>query len=228
MHHNIGQELVASVFQRTSGKTITKMIIHQKTPVLSEKFSNEIRTVTVTTLAILFLAGLTHSNPIEPESAEDQPQEQLRPQFIPTELIGRYYGNPYIESGSSNVAKRNPILAQLAQNPIDEEKQLPRYIEKRSHYPGSYWQLLKALEEEMALEAMARGDSGAEEPIAAGVESQNGVHQVDKRRRRYGFWVTAINKMDNGHLKGFLGKHRNIYNVYKRQAHLPHQVVRSL
>jgi len=57
------------------------------------------------------------------------------------------------------------------------------------------------------------------------------AHSVDKRRyynrqkyfyrlprRRYGFWVTAINKMDNGHLKGFLGKHRNIYNVYKRKV----------
>jgi len=44
------------------------------------------------------------------------------------------------------------------------------------------------------------------------------AHSVDKRRRRYGFWITAINKMDNGHLKGFLGKHKNIYNVYKRNG----------
>lgn len=36
--------------------------------------------------------------------------------------------------------------------------------------------------------------------------------------RRYGFWATAINKMDKGHLRGFLSKHKNIYNVYKRQA----------
>jgi len=42
------------------------------------------------------------------------------------------------------------------------------------------------------------------------------AHAVDKRRRRYGFWVSAINKMDGGHLKGFLSKHKNIYNVYKR------------
>jgi len=42
------------------------------------------------------------------------------------------------------------------------------------------------------------------------------AHSVDKRRRRYGFWVSAINKMDGGHLKGFLSKHKNIYNVYKR------------
>jgi len=39
---------------------------------------------------------------------------------------------------------------------------------------------------------------------------------VDKRGRRYGFWVTAINKMGGGNLKSFLGKHKNIYNVYKR------------
>jgi len=42
------------------------------------------------------------------------------------------------------------------------------------------------------------------------------AHSVDKRRRRYGFWVSAINKMDGGNLKGFLSKHKNIYNVYKR------------
>jgi len=55
------------------------------------------------------------------------------------------------------------------------------------------------------------------------------AHSVDKRRysrskyfysplkrRRYGFCVSAINKMDGGHLKGFLSKHKNIYNVYKR------------
>jgi len=53
------------------------------------------------------------------------------------------------------------------------------------------------------------------------------AHSVDKRRRyyynrqkqaypcchRYGFWVTAINKMDGNHLRGFLGKHRNIFNI---------------
>jgi len=39
---------------------------------------------------------------------------------------------------------------------------------------------------------------------------------VDKRGHRYGFWATAINKMNSGHLKSFLGKHKNIYNVYKR------------
>jgi len=51
--------------------------------------------------------------------------------------------------------------------------------------------------------------------------SPSDAHSVDKRRRRYGFWVSAINKMDSGHLKGFLGKHKNIYNIYKRSQPFP-------
>jgi len=69
--------------------------------------------------------------------------------------------------------------------------------------------------------------------------SPSDAHSVDKRHygynrnsyirkkysypccRRYGFWVSAINKMDSGHLKGFLGKHKNIYNIYKRSQPFP-------
>jgi len=55
-------------------------------------------------------------------------------------------------------------------------------------------------------------------PVAAGGGPTAPLNAREKRRRRYGFWITAINKMDNGHLRGFLGKHKNVYTVYKRNG----------
>merc|ERR1712061_678169 len=71
------------------------------------------------------------------------------------------------------------------------------------------------------------------EPTGELQANPSDAHSVDKRRyyysrytrlprRRYGFWVSAINKMDNGNLKSFLGNHRNIYNVYKRYWRVPY------
>jgi len=204
------------------------MVHQQKAPALSEMLKNEVRAFTAASLAILILAGLTHSNPIEPPSSVDQIPEYIHPGSVPAELLGRYLGNPYMEEEASDIIqKRNPILRQITQREIDEDKEFPRYLEKRSKSPGGYWNLVKALEEELALEAMARERLGAEEREANEVETPNDVHQVNKRRRRYGFWATAINKMDGGHLRGFLAKHKNIYNVYKRAALNPKWLPRA-
>lgn len=188
-------------------KTVVKMKTHHKTSAFTA------------TLAIILLVGCTNSNPVETTNDAEENPEDARPAAIPAAMMGRYYGSPYMEDYLPNAAKRIPILSEADQSEDEEEKGLPRYAEGRENSPSSYLRLLKALEEELALEAMAREESMADEPSAAEVEPQNDVHQVDKRRRRrYGFWVTAINKMNNGHLKGFLSKHKNIYNVYKRQA----------
>ena len=56
-----------------------------------------------------------------------------------------------MEEEAPDVAKRNPILRQ-----IEEDKEIPRYLERRSNSAGGYWNLLKALEEELALEALSR------------------------------------------------------------------------
>jgi len=111
---------------------------------------------------------------------------------------------------------------------------LDTYKKRTNSARNSYWNLLKALEEQLALEEMSRQGVDDDEPIVNEAEPEEDVHKVNKRRkfhytyttnkkrcvmcRRYGFWATAINKMDQGHLRGFLGKHRNIYNVYKRQS----------
>merc|ERR1711971_379306 len=74
------------------------------------------------------------------------------------------------------------------------------------------------LDKEEAEAADAQNAAEALAEVSPSGETQDPqTHSVDKRRgRRYGFWVTAINKMGGGNLKSFLGKHKNIYNVYKR------------
>jgi len=74
-------------------------------------------------------------------------------------------------------------------------------------------------------EASAQTQEVLASPSAGELSEVPEAHSVDKRRRyyynrkkctlchRYGFWVTAINKMDGNHLRGFLGKHRNIFNI---------------
>ena len=77
-------------------------------------------------------------------------------------LLGRYYGSPYLEDDSSNVAKRNRLIAgaRIRKNDDGEENELSRYSEEIRHSPSSYLDLLRAVEEELALEAMARDESG--------------------------------------------------------------------
>ena len=68
-------------------------------------------------------------------------------------LAGRgYYGDS--DEEATQVAKRNPH-ARLHE--FEDESNVPSYVERRSELPESrYWNLLKALEEELALEAMSR------------------------------------------------------------------------
>jgi len=150
-------------------------------------------------LAICILIGLTKSSPVEPATAVDQAPESHAPVEYPPALLARYYD-------------RNPEI--LSQPDLVDEGEVVRKRSDSSR--GRYWNLLNALEEELALEALSRQGPELEEPITNEVEPVNDAHKVNKRRRRYGFWVTAINKMDGGNLRGFLGKHKNIYNVYKR------------
>lgn len=168
-----------------------------------------ISNMVATILTVLLFIGVTSSNPIGP-AANGAEQDEQEP--IAQDLMGRYYANPY-EVEDMRLAKRNEFLAQMAHDHDVAHKRIPRYYEKRNNYPGSYWELLKALEEEAALEAPAQEEArGDDESPATGVEAPvSDGHQIDKRRRRrYGFWVTAINKMDNGHLRGFLQNHKNI------------------
>ena len=66
-----------------------------------------------------------------------------------SELLARYYGNLYNDQEQENVAKRAPQPDQV------EEELFPRYVQRRSGTNG-YWNLLKALEEELALEGMSK------------------------------------------------------------------------
>jgi len=191
--------------------------------------------------------GVSNSIPLEQPTAPEQSAEPESPMgYIPAELMARYYGNPYNDQEEENVAKRALQPVQL------EEDSFPKYVQKKD-YSGyertsgtnGYWNLLKALEEELALERMSKQgiqDDGSVENVAA--PAGDDMHKVNKRRkfsyvyttnkkrcihcRRYGFWVTAINKMGGNHLKGFLGKHRNIYNIYKRGAPSGKWLPRSL
>jgi len=113
-------------------------------------------------------------------------------------------------------------------------------VEKRMTRPTlSEYLRLAAIQYELDKEEAEAADAqSAAQALAeaspSGETQDLETHSVDKRhnryyyydrkkysylpRRRYGFWVTAINKMGGGNLKSFLGKHKNIYNVYKRQA----------
>jgi hypothetical protein len=159
--------------------------------------------------------GSTNSNPIEAPTSVDQASDSDIPEgYAPAALLARYYGNPYSDEDELKAEKRTPMKE------IEEGQHMPRYVQRRSNPSrNSYWNLLKALEEDLALDEMSRQGNEDDEPIVNEAEPEEDVHKVNKRRRRYGFWVTAINKMDHGNLRGFLGKHRNIYNVYKRQAY---------
>jgi len=176
---------------------------------------NKARIWVASSVLILVLVGFTNSNPVEPDTSDNQaPDSNIRGGYVPPGLLARYYGNPYSDEEVSEISKRNPHARLQG---IEDENQIPRYVERRSELPeGRYWSLLKALEEELALEAMSRQGPESDEPVVNEAEPASDAHKVNKRRRRFGFWATAINKMDAGHLRGFLGKHRNIYNVYKR------------
>jgi hypothetical protein len=123
-------------------------------------------------------------------SADQASDSEIPPGYVPTALLAKYYGNMYNDQEEANVEKRTPVLDN------EEGQHIPRYIQKRTHSnENRYWNLLRALEEELALEGMARQGIEDDETIANEAEPVDDVHKVDKRRRRYGFWVTAINKM---------------------------------
>jgi len=190
------------------------MAIHQIMYALPSMLKTKSKFLTSTSLVLFVLVGVSNSIPIDqPNTSEQNVEAEAAPiGYIPSELLARYYGNLYNDQEQENVAKRAPQPDQV------EEELFPRYVQRRSGTNG-YWNLLKALEEELALEGMSKQgieDDGAtvNEVAPAGDD----MHKVNKRRRRYGFWVTAINKMGSNNLKGFLGKHRNIYNIYKRGA----------
>jgi len=190
------------------------MAIHQIMYALPSMLKTKSKFLTSTSLVLFVLVGVSNSIPIDqPNTSEQNVEAEAAPiGYIPSELLARYYGNLYNDQEQENVAKRAPQPDQV------EEELFPRYVQRRSGTNG-YWNLLKALEEELALEGMSKQgieDDGAtvNEVAPAGDD----MHKVNKRRRRYGFWVTAINKMGSNNLKGFLGKHRNIYNIYKRAA----------
>lgn len=189
----------------------------QRMSAFSILVQHEVKTWTATSFAILILVGFTNSIPVappepaEPSSVSDASPESLHP---------GYYEYPYMEQEATDDVKGDPVLEQINPGDIDEENEISRYRETKRSPASRYWNLMKALEEELALEAMAKErqqPDGMDESLTDDVEQPNDVHTVNKRRRRYGFWVTAINKMDNGHLRGFLKHHKNIYNVYKRQ-----------
>jgi len=201
-----------------------EMAIHQIMYVLPSILQTKAKFLITTSLVFFVLVGVSNSIPVEqPVAASEQSAEPESPMgYIPAELMARYYGNPYNDQEQENVAKRDYQTDQV------QEELFPRFVQKKD-YSGygrvnaekaqGYWNLLKALEEELALERISKQemeDDGVVENEAA--PAGDDVHKVNKRRRRYGFWVTAINKMGGNHLKGFLGKHRNIYNIYKRGA----------
>ena len=66
-------------------------------------------------------------------------------------LLARYYGSPYRDEDEVEAEKRTPNVE------IEEGQHMPRYVQKRN-YPSrnDYWNYLKALEEELALEKMSR------------------------------------------------------------------------
>jgi len=168
----------------------------------------KVKFLTLTSLVFFALLGVSNSIPLDQPTAAEQNADSEAPVYIPADALARYYGNPY--NDQDIVSKRAPQPDQV------EEELFPRYVQRRSG-ANDYWNLLKALEEELALEEMSKQgteNDGAivNEPASAGDDA----HKVNKRRRRYGFWVTAINKMGGRNLKGFLGKHKNIYNIYKR------------
>jgi len=207
------------------------MAIRQIMYALPSMLQTKAKFLITTSLVFFVLVGVSNSIPLEQPTAPEQSAEPESPMgYIPAELMARYYGNPYNDQEEENVAKRALQPVQL------EEDSFPKYVQKKD-YSGyertsgtnGYWNLLKALEEEIALERMSKQgiqDDGSVENVAA--PAGDDMHKVNKRRRRYGFWVTAINKMGGNHLKGFLGKHRNIYNIYKRGAPSGKWLPRSL
>jgi len=138
----------------------------------------------------------------------------LLPIFVTTFfMIGTAYGIPL-----------SPEDAEINSPAFDYSYGTPM-MEKRITRPTlSEYLRLAAIQYELDKEEAEAADAqNAAEALAevspSGETQDPQTHSVDKRRgRRYGFWVTAINKMGGGNLKSFLGKHKNIYNVYKRQA----------
>lgn len=187
------------------------MIIHRRMPSLALAVKNKTSNWAAISVVVLVFVGFTYSNPIE--SDVQAPDSNIPVGYAPPAFLASHY--PYPDEEAAEVAKRNPH-AMLQQ--FEDDSQVPTYVERRSELPESrYWNLLKALEEELALEAMSRQGPEVDESVENEAVPESDAHKMDKRgRRRYGFWVTAINKMGQRNLKGFLGKHKNIYNVYKR------------
>lgn len=206
------------------------MVTYQKMHSIQSVLKTKLRVWAATSLVALVLVSSTNSNPVEAPTSVDQVSDPDIPEgYAPAvtkryrvenypklaALLARYYGNPYSDEDELMAEKRT------SGQEIEEGQHMPSYVQRRSleehSARNSYWNLLKALEEQLALEEMSRQGVEDDEPIVNEAEPEEDVHKVSKRRRRYGFWATAINKMDQGNLRGFLGKHRNIYNVYKRQ-----------
>jgi len=125
--------------------------------------------------------------------------------------------------GTAYAIPLSPEDAELNSPALDYTYGYPA-MEKRQTRPtlNEYLRLAAIQYELDKEEAEAADAQNAAEALAeaspSGETLNPETHSVDKRRRRYGFWVTAINKMGGGNLKSFLGKHKNIYNVYKRKA----------
>lgn len=141
-------------------------------------------------------------------ASESAPANTLDDEEL-AELLSQYYEAP-VE------AKRNPVYQAYRKHFVPGKRggSLPNLGIYRRPTVNDYLKLA-AIEQELENAAAAEGVEPVEGEPALEPEA---AHSVDKRRSRYGFWVTAINKMDNNHLKGFLGQHKNVYNVYKRSV----------
>jgi len=138
----------------------------------------------------------------------------LLPIFVATFfMIGTAYGIPL---SPEDADVNGPALDYSYGMPMMEKRSMTRpTLSEYLRLAAIQYELDK--EEAEAADAQNAAEALAEASPSGEIQYPE-AHSVDKRRRRYGFWVTAINKMGGGNLKSFLGKHKDIYNVYKRQA----------
>jgi len=154
------------------------MAINQIMNALPSVLKTKAKFLTLTSLVFFALVGVSNSIPVEQPAAPEQSAEpDASVGYIPAELLARYYGNPYNDQEQESVAKRAPQPDQV------EEELFPRYVQRRSGTNG-YWNLLKALEEELALEGMSKQgieDDGA--AVSEAAPAGDDVHKVNKRRK---------------------------------------------